>query len=63
MLAQRNFGVTICIVIGLIANQLIQQIGMMVYPSPSDLNTNDIDALLTYDEFNLRLDCEHTVDW
>ena len=45
MLAQRNFGVTIGIVTGLIANQVIQQIGMMVYPLPTDLDPNDIEAM------------------
>ena len=44
-ISKRNFGVTIGIVTGLIANMLILQIGMMVYPPPADVDPNDIEAM------------------
>ena len=44
-IGKRNFGVTIGIVTGLIANQVIQQIGMMVYPLSSNVDPNDIEAM------------------
>ena len=45
---KRNFGVTIGIVTGIIANMLVLQIGMMVYPIPAGLDTNDVDAMTTF---------------
>ena len=45
---KRNFGVTIGIVTGIIANMLVLQIGMMVYPAPTDLDTNDVEAMTEF---------------
>ena len=42
---KRNFGVTIGIVVGLIANTIILQIAKMIYPAPADLDPNDIEAM------------------
>ena len=44
-LGKRNFGVTIGIVTGLIANILILQIGMVIYPPPPNLDTNDVETM------------------
>ena len=41
---QRNFGVTIGVVAGIIANAVVLQIGMMVYPIP-ELDPNDAAAM------------------
>ena len=46
MIGKRQiFGVTIGIVTGIIANMLIVQIGMMVYPPSVDVDPNDIEAM------------------
>jgi hypothetical protein len=49
-IGKRNFGVTIGIVTGLIANMLILQIGMTIYPPPADLDTNDVEAMTRFIE-------------
>lgn len=45
---KRNFGVTIGIVTGIIANMLVLQIGMMVYPTPTDLDPNDVEVMTRF---------------
>ena len=45
---KRNFGVTIGIVTGIIVNMLVLQIGMMVYPTPTDLDPNDVEAMANF---------------
>ena len=44
-IGKHNFGVTIGIVTGMIANILILQMGMMIYPPPVDLDPNDMEAM------------------
>ena len=45
MIGKRNFGVTIGVITGMVANIIIVQVGMMVYPSPTELDPNDIEAM------------------
>ena len=47
-IGKRNFGVTIGIVTGLIANMLMLQVGMTIYPPPADLDTNDAEAMTSF---------------
>jgi len=40
-ISRERFAVTIAIVVGMVCNMVVLQIGMQVYPPPADLDPND----------------------